>query len=74
MLGGYKPFPGDLGYFRNARGKGHGLRRLWRVVGGVGRVGAAYRRDRIQARAEESDQCRQGLGLWGSWAGNMPNG
>ena len=58
-------YPGDLGYFRNACGESHGLRRLRRVVGGVGRVGAAHFRGRIQARAEERTQGRQSLGVYG---------
>ena len=58
-------YPGDLGYFRNACGESHGLRQLRRVVGGVGRVGAAHFRGGIQARAEERGQGRQGLGVYG---------
>ena len=66
---------GDLGYFFNAGGKGHGLWRLRGVVGGVGGVCAAHFRSCIQARAEESGSVPTGLGgLWGSWAGNMSNG
>ena len=58
-------YPGDLGYFFNACGKGYGLWRLRGVVGGVGGVCAAHLRSCVQARAEESGQCRQGLGVYG---------
>ena len=57
--------PGDLGYFFDAGREGHSLWRLRGVIGGVGGVGAEHLRGLIQARAEESGQCRQGLGVYG---------